>query len=143
MPVNETAQAALAEWLKLRGTEPGRLSLAVHRSGRIDPARTRMSTTSVFRFTKRQAERSQRRQIRPPRDLRRTLAGDMLDAGVDLSVAQKMLGHSSPRRQPGTAAATRVRRLGASAVHIPWTPSRWLAEQEPSAADEGQEKAED
>lgn len=67
VPVNETAQAALAEWLKLRGTEPGPLSLAVHRSGRIDPARTRMSTTSVYRFTKRQAERANVAKFAPAR----------------------------------------------------------------------------
>jgi site-specific recombinase XerD len=57
-----------------------------------------------------------------PHDCRRSLAGDLLDVGVDLATVQALLGHASP--------ATTVRydrrgehavRQAATRVHVPYS----------------------
>lgn len=57
-----------------------------------------------------------------PHDCRRSIAGDLLDAGVDLATVQAMLGHASP----STTARYDRRgehpvRQAASRIHVPYS----------------------
>lgn len=55
------------------------------------------STAAFRRERRREASFSDcGRNLLPPHDLRRTFAGEMLDAGVDLVTVQKPMGHASP-----------------------------------------------
>ena len=79
-----------------------------------------MSTTAVYRRLQHLAHRARIGAL-APRDLRRTLAGDLLDAGADLAVVQQLLGHASPASTAGyDRRGARARRAAAGLVHIPY-----------------------
>jgi integrase len=83
----------LSAWLRARGTRSGPLFTRVLKSGRVLPDQ-RISGQAVGRML---GQRGMQAGIphATPHDLRRTFAGDMLDAGADLSVVSGAMGHSS------------------------------------------------
>lgn len=108
------AKDALDDWLELRGADPGPLFVRIRKDGEITGGR--ISTTSLGRMLK---KRQQQAKIKTFswHDMRRTCAGDLLDAGVDLVTVQKILGHSSPTttarydRRPGAVKQAAIARL--------------------------------
>lgn len=92
------AKKAMDRWLEVREDEPGPLLLPVDAIGRIGSRR--LHDQALYQLCKRLAERA---GIEPfsPHDLRRTFAGDMLDAGADLALVQQLMGHSSPSTTAG------------------------------------------
>jgi site-specific recombinase XerD len=83
----------LSAWLLARGTRPGPLFTRVLKSGRVLPDQ-RISGQAICRML---GHRGMQAGIphATPHDLRRTFAGDMLDAGADLSVVSGAMGHAS------------------------------------------------
>ncbi|HET8656745.1 MAG TPA: tyrosine-type recombinase/integrase [Longimicrobiaceae bacterium] len=109
---------AVEVWLDVRGSEAGPLFVPIHRSGRIQ--HRRMREQSVYDILKRRAEAA---GIPPfsPHDLRRTFAGDLLDAGADISTVQQLLGHASvttTQRYDRRGEATKRRAAGM--LHVPY-----------------------
>jgi site-specific recombinase XerD len=88
------SRAALDAWLGVRGDGPGALFVPVTRHGRLRPE-GRLSPHAVFAWLTRLQARA---GVRPcsPHDLRRTFISDLLDAGADLVMVQKLAGHQSP-----------------------------------------------
>lgn len=82
------ALEALRRWCAERGDYAGALFFQ-KRTGR------RLSSEGIYRIIKRLAARAGLPPM-SPHDLRRTVAGDMLDNGTDLVTVQKILGHASP-----------------------------------------------
>jgi site-specific recombinase XerD len=80
---------------------------------RIDPAAIWYAVQDI-------AERAKVAKV-SPHDFRRTLTGDLLDAGVDLVTVQQMLGHADPKvtarydRRP-----SRVRAAAAEKITVPF-----------------------
>jgi site-specific recombinase XerD len=110
---------AVQVWLEIRGTGPGPLFNPVHRTGKIHLRALREQ--SVYDMLRRRALQA---GVPPfsPHDLRRTYAGDLLDAGADISTVQKLLGHASvntTQRYDRRGEATK--RKAASLLHIPYT----------------------
>jgi site-specific recombinase XerD len=110
---------ALAAWLEIRGDTPGPLFWPVSQTGELIPRRL---TAQVARWVlRKRAAEAGITSLPSPHDLRRTSIGDLLDAGADLSLAQRIAGHSSPTttgrydRRPDQA-----KRKAASLLHIPY-----------------------
>lgn len=84
-------------WIAVRGDDDGTFF------PRMKPGKlheecfvfTEMSPISIYRILKFRSEQARIKDLRP-HDLRRTFASRMLDAGCDLSLLQKAMGHSSP-----------------------------------------------
>lgn len=85
------------DWLNVRGDtigvffprmKPGKLHAEAFIFEEMNP-------TSVYRILKNRSVMAKIKNLRP-HDLRRTFASRMLDAGNDLSLLQKAMGHASP-----------------------------------------------
>jgi integrase/recombinase XerD len=85
--------AALERWLEVRGSEPGPLFLAVNKGGNVVHGR-RLTTQGVYLVVTEHARQAGVQAA--PHDLRRSFVSDLLDAGADLAVVQKLAGHASP-----------------------------------------------
>ncbi len=87
------AKAAVEGWINVRGDLAGPLVYRIRKGGNIIPERLTDQAIWVI-LEKRLAQA----RVKPftPHDLRRTFAGEMLDAGVDLVTVQHLMGHASP-----------------------------------------------
>jgi site-specific recombinase XerD len=87
------AEAALADWLLVRGHLAGPLFCPIRRGGHLQPEK-HMVAQSVLDIL---ATRATEAGVAPfsPHDLRRTFISELLEAGADISVAQKLAGHAS------------------------------------------------
>jgi len=109
----------LADWLALRGTEPGPLFYAINRGGAIQ----RGHGVSDEALAQMLAKRRQAAGVQALtwHDFRRSFAGDLLDNGFDLATVQQLMGHASPvttanydRRDKTT------RRKAIRSLHVPY-----------------------
>lgn len=116
------AQRAIADWLAVRGAETGPLFWPITKGGTLIPRR--MSTQAVYNLLIKRARQAGVEHF-SPHDLRRTLAGDLLDAGADIVTVQRILGHASVDT---TARYDRrpeeVKRKAANLIHVPYRGRR-------------------
>ena len=113
------AADALADWLEMRGTEVGPLFCPVSQTGEIT-----FRKMIGHAFHKICSKRARQAGVKPftPHDLRRTFISDLLDAGADIVVVQKLAGHANVTttarydRRPEEA-----KNRAASLLHFPYT----------------------
>ncbi len=102
--VKNRARYLLDQWLSWRGSEPGALFLPVTKNGKImrrspslsgpPPLRAAgITDQTVFDMLKSRGVEAGIDNF-SPHDFRRTLAGDLLDKGVDLATVAEILGHA-------------------------------------------------
>lgn len=117
------AAPAIADWLAVRGIETGPLFLPINKGGAIGTLA--MRSAAIEEILDRRISDANLSKPASPHDLRRTFAGDLLDAGADIAVVQSLMGHASPvttvkydRR--GEAAKHKA----ASLLHVPYLGRR-------------------
>ncbi|MDP9383048.1 MAG: tyrosine-type recombinase/integrase [Chloroflexota bacterium] len=92
VPITESAAAAVDDWLQLRGSEPGPLFLQVSQTGIIGTKP--LSPRGVYDVLGKRLRQAGVAHA-SPHDFRRTVGGDLLDAGVDIVTVKDLLGHAS------------------------------------------------
>ena len=86
------ASRALADWLALRGSEPGALFQPINKGGRI--LAHRMVPQTIYNLLSKRGAQAGVEDF-SPHDLRRTFVSDLLEAGADISTVAKLAGHAS------------------------------------------------
>ncbi len=89
------AYASLADWLAIRGDDPGPLFYAIRRGGHVQRGEG-LSTEALAQMLAKRCESAGIAKRTTWHDFRRTVAGDLLDNGADVVTVQKILGHASP-----------------------------------------------
>lgn len=124
VPVPASACGAVERWMRVRGSDPGRLFVPVRKGGRVERVDRSgtprvMSGQAVLMILRRLAKRG---GVSPfsPHDARRTFISDLLDAGADLSTVQQLAGHA----QVTTTArydrrGEHARRRAVELLHVP------------------------
>jgi site-specific recombinase XerD len=119
VPLPDGALAAVRDWLDVRGASAGPLFVRIGKGDKVSDER--LSTQAVYSIFKNRAEQA-RVGTFSPHDLRRTFAGDMLDAGVDISTVQKMMGHANVSTTAGyDRRGERVKRDAAKRIFFPYS----------------------
>lgn len=94
VPLSPTVGPFLEAWFELRGETPGPLFCPIDRAGTLRLGRG-LSGEAIRQLLGRRSLAAGVEAM-SPHDLRRSYAGDLLDAGADLPAVQQLLGHASP-----------------------------------------------
>ncbi|MGW2220984.1 tyrosine-type recombinase/integrase [Nonomuraea sp. NPDC001684] len=116
------AVGRIEAWLTVRGSDPGGLFAPfTPRGGHVRRTKAgivaHMSGQTVGDVIANRAEQAGLSEAPDAHDFRRTFTGSLLDAGVDLAIAQRLLGHASPQttalydRRPEQASRAAVDKL--------------------------------
>lgn len=112
------AAAALADWLTLRGNEPGALFVPITKTGKL--TYKTMTDQAIYNMLIKRGTQAGVSQF-TPHDLRRTCITDLLEAKVDALIVAAIAGHASTDttrkydRRPEAA-----KRQAANTLHIPY-----------------------
>ena len=123
VPLSPTVRPLLEGWMTLRGDDAGPLFCPIDRAGSLRLGRA-LSGEAIRQILSRRALAAGLAAI-TPHDLRRTYAGDLLDAGADLPAVQQLMGHASPSttsrydRRGDKARRSAAERLSLELVSVP------------------------
>lgn len=117
LPVVNGAGCALADWLTVRGYEPGPLFTGTGHNNNGG----RLTTQAIYDMLQRRAETAGIAAL-SPHDFRRTFVGELLDRGADIATVQKLAGHANVTT---TARYDRrgeqAKRRAAELLHVPYS----------------------
>ncbi len=126
VPIEDSgAIDALADWLYtlyiygIRDETAGPLFTRIKKGGVITT--DRLTDQGIYHILDTRREQA---KVAPftPHDLRRTFAGDLLDAGVDLATVQKLMGHSNANTTANyDRRGERAKREAVKKLHVPYT----------------------
>lgn len=124
--LNGGSKEYMADWLAIRGDDPGPLFWPVNKGGRLIRGQ-RLSTQAIYNMLRKRIARAGIASC-TPHDLRRTVGGDMLDAGADLSIVASWLGHASVEttRRSYDRRGERAKKKAIQLIHLPYRGRRQL-----------------
>ena len=123
VPLHSQAISLIDSWLELRDANTSNesfcpnLFLKMRKGGGI--TQKRLTDTAIYRIV---ISRLSTAGIfdASPHDLRRTFAGNLLENGADIAVAQRLMGHSSPKTTSRyDKRGFRSKRKAIETLHIP------------------------
>ena len=120
VPIEDTGtKDALADWLYLRADRPGSLFLRIRKGGKVTEAG--LTDQGIYHILNKRRQQAKTAAF-TPHDLRRTFAGDLLDAGVDLPTVQQLMGHASANTTARyDRRGERAKRSAVQKLHVPYT----------------------
>ena len=122
VPIEDAgALGALADWLHLKGEGHASLQPLFTRIHKGDSMTlVRLTDQGIYHIL--DVRRQQAGVVAfTPHDLRRTFAGDLLDAGVDLATVQKLMGHANADTTVGyDRRGERAKRDAVRKLHVPY-----------------------
>ena len=124
VPLGESATATLVDWIAQRGDDDGPLFRRVLRGGRI--VDSGITAQAIYKMLAARAAAVGVKEF-TPHDMRRTFAGDLLDAGADISTVQKLMGHANANTTAGyDRRGERAKKSAVDKLHVPW--SGWVGQ---------------
>jgi len=118
----EGANAAVQDWLAIRGDEPGPLLYPVDKAGQI--TLRRLSDQAVMFVLQKRADESSVAAF-SPHDFRRTFITDLLDSGADVITVSRLVGHADPSTTAKyDMRGEEVKRLAVAKLKVPYRPRR-------------------
>jgi site-specific recombinase XerD len=90
--IDNGAGDAMRTWLGVRGDAPGPLFCPVTQTSEV--ILRPMTDQAVYAILQSRAKKANVRSF-SPHDLRRSCVSDLLDAGMDISVVQRFVGHAN------------------------------------------------
>ncbi len=116
---DEGALDALSDWLAVRGESRGSLFLRIDKGRRL--SQDQLTDQGIYYILAKRAQASGVSQF-TPHDLRRSFAGDLLDAGADLATVQKLMGHNDANTTAGyDRRGEHAKRNAVRKIHVPYT----------------------
>lgn len=120
MPLPESVNQALQDWLSVRGTWAGPLLCTVRKDGVI--GQQGITSHAIYKALNKRGKAGKAGKVAhfSPHDLRRTYASQLIDVSGDISSVSKLMGHASINTtqiydRRGEAAKRKV----ADSLHLP------------------------
>lgn len=112
-------EAALKDWITVRGEQEGALFFRIDKAGRLIDGQ--LSDQAIYCITQ---KRWKQAGVPPmtPHDFRKTFISTLLAKGVDLLTVQRMAGHSDPRTTGGyDLRPEEDMKAAVTLLHLPYT----------------------
>ena len=117
--LSDGAQAAVNDWLSIRGNDGIYIFVSINKGGALDRSKP-LTAQAIYNMLIKRATEAEVKSF-SPHDLRRTFVSDLLDKGADIATVSKMAGHANVQttarydRRPEEA-----KKKAAGLLHVPY-----------------------
>jgi integrase len=121
--IDDGAANALTDWIRIRGTQPGRVFCPVNKSGKVDP--TGKLSGEAIRKLLLKREKNAGIDHMTTHDFRRTFATNLWNAGIDGVTIQRLMLHSNQNQTAKyNRAPEKLQRRAVKVLHVPYKSNK-------------------